>query len=507
MEKKERGLWYATIAAAGVLTAWLCYLTPLQFDDLWFLADTPKEGGMWERLAATWETTWMRCTHTDTFRLANLIAPTMLVAPRIIFSLLTGFFTSLTIYTACRLAKIEAGSLLSYLAAGGVILALPWFDFMYGIAFAMNYVWTSGVALLAVRCILSPGTGLKFFLQSLLCLAGGWMHEGFSLALLCGLFLYFGAAMMRKRIINRKSLILMGLMFIGVMIISASPSMQNRVGASEGSFLRMPVREAVINAVIGGFCIYLFLATAIICLSNKKKREEILSSPHSDELLIWGGAVLASGVLFVCFYGGPRIGWAPQLFSLTGMAMMLGMAGLKGGKTVHRAVSGLIAALIIVNLAWAIKEEIYLHKEEKEIRARFLQSRDGIIFYDTTRPRLSPALFKSSTRIFNETAPLFDYSLYWGDGKQLRIVPTALERFTGRNGREAESLPGAMVFEGYLIVPQGVEIPQSHMVFTTEEGRQIDSRYKTTEFRTPDGSGWTLVMPHDQTLNAGLKIR
>ncbi len=497
----DKMLWSITVTVTGILSAWLCLVTPLQFDDFWFLADTRHDASLWQRLAETWQRAWELCTHTDTGRLPNLLAPPMLVLPRFVFAALSGLCVATLLIYSRRLAGLRAGQPLSFILAAAIILLLPWFDFMYSVMFCMNYVWSSVLVLIAAWLILRASRSGKrppLWIFAV-CFAAGWSHEGLSLPLLCGLSVYF---LTRRKEISRGGWMLAIAIALGAALIFLSPAIWMRTGYSQAGMGRFPLREAAVHLIIGNGCFYVFAILGAFCLCIKRLRGRLLREP---ELLIWSVAAVAATVLFVKYYAGPRLGWAPQLFSLIGTAQIFRSMGIRTGTKTRYATGGVCLAAICVNLGAAVKEEYALRAEEIEIRRQFTASSDGVIFLDITRPKLSPALFKSSVRQFNERIPMWDYSQYYGYGRNLVILPRALRGFDGSNGAPALTLKGAQIYSGYLIVPQGFELPAT-LEAVTSQGR-FATRYRKDSFSTPDGRGWILVVPHEQVLRPGLKIK
>jgi hypothetical protein len=128
------------------------------------------------------------------------------------------------------------------------------------------------------------------------------------------------------------------------------------------------------------------------------------------------------------------------------------------------------------------------------------ESADGVIYFDNMLPHLSGSLFKSSMRQFNERVPLTDFSKYHGGEKMLRILPEKLRGFSPSRAKASGKLPGGYIYNGCFVVAGNVEIATNYLIWQPEGGKEIASRFKSSEFSDEGGNEWRLLTPHFRTL-------
>lgn len=136
--------------AVGVLVGVLYQVGTPMLDDYWFSMSSEGLDGFRARISWLAEMTSER-RMTDNWRLANVFGPLFLVVfPRWVFSVLTGLIVFLILRLGCAICRARSGSFRGWLWAAIFILVFPWYDSMVCVMFALNYVWSTAAALLAI---------------------------------------------------------------------------------------------------------------------------------------------------------------------------------------------------------------------------------------------------------------------------------------------------------------------------------------------------------------------
>lgn len=125
----------ALVALWGLLYA----VSPCNFDDFWFTPENWDGMGPWQKIAACFDLSFERCTHTDSGRFVNFTCAPFLAPPRWIF----GIFMALCLWLTTRFMDWMAGcgyrSLRLWLILAAFVFILPWYDYMLSTIFALNY--------------------------------------------------------------------------------------------------------------------------------------------------------------------------------------------------------------------------------------------------------------------------------------------------------------------------------------------------------------------------------
>ncbi|MDE6325067.1 MAG: hypothetical protein K2M02_02740, partial [Duncaniella sp.] len=309
----SKSLFDIWLAIVTILYIVVFALTPMIFDDYTYTLGTASITSAAEKVSAIWEISknhW----YNDTGRLCNLLSPIFLgLLPKLVFSIISGGFILMSVMLMCRLAGVKRGSTGSWVIALLVTFALPWFDYMFSVIFAINYVWPSALTLLIVYWFLNRNTiksELSTGVFSGMCitaLLAGWMHEGFSLPVIAGVLTLWVTRIQRP---DKKNMILFAFYLVGTLLIIISPALWTRTANSESLFMRMSLMEQILHGIGFNVMFFIFCAFLIIC-SFKRSFRNILNENKklkSITVFVASSSVVAS-LIFYLFYTGPRMGW------------------------------------------------------------------------------------------------------------------------------------------------------------------------------------------------------
>lgn len=383
----------ALVALWGLLYA----VSPCNFDDFWFTPENWDGMGPWQKIAACFDLSFERCTHTDSGRFVNFTCAPFLAPPRWIF----GIFMALCLWLTTRFMDWMAGcgyrSLRLWLILAAFVFILPWYDYMLSTIFALNYVWSSVIILSAYYFILRSVSGKSYgpvasAMIGLLCFVAGWAHEGLSIPLVCGTVLAF--LILRKRPGKRMAIYLTCLCLGILMIVSSS---LRRAAAGEFGYGRFAPFELAAHLAMSNLMAVVYALLLIVTAASARLRSRYreLSGTARFVAVSCAGAVAAGIAINFAVYVSPRTGWGVQLFGIIGSAALLPIFrfGFLKNRIVRFCVALTLAGAVLFNLTAALREQTELSREAREIVRIYTSGTDGVVFYDNIKPKLTPALY------------------------------------------------------------------------------------------------------------------
>lgn len=470
-------------------------LTPLLGDDLWYMMTSSGASGKWMAFKAVCSEV-ARHWSFDTGRLANLINPPFLVyVPKWIFGIITGGFTVVMIELSRRFAGVSMGSVLSWCVVFAIVFVLPWLDYMFTVVYALNYVWTATVSLLALYFVTKrvPEGRWAFGFAMICCLVAGWMHEGFSMPILSGLAVYF----IVKRKITRRQMWLAGAWILGAMLIFVSPAFWNRTSGSYSIMVKFAGWESLLSATLFNCLSFLYVAVFLLTELSGKSRWRIKEQGANAFAWMFMVVVLAGSALFYMYYNGSRMGFVTQLFAAIGIAYILKYRWKACGDKVRVLVGAIVVICMSAHYVKSVMEQETLRKEFYEIVRLYDSSADGIIYYDNIKPKIGVSLLRPSYRTFNEHFPMQNFSCYYGPYKpDLVIVPRVLETIDMKKAQISAGTP-LFIYEGHILM-KGWDEKIRKVRIRTDAGSEIVSRVRQDEITTIDGKRYLHIVPHLQ---------
>lgn len=488
----------------SLLFALIYALTPPGADDLLFMKGTKGVESLAGRIGMLPDLMAYRWA-SETGRFGTMFSLVSLnVMPRWLFGLLSGGVLFLLFRYCVKAARVEAGSLLSWLLFAVIVFALPWYDYLFLETYSLNYVWGGCFAVMTVWFFYNARTygGLKLAGACAVAFLAGWTHEAYGAPLLFGATLY---AVLRRREISRQELCVGAALGLGMLVIFLSPTFWTRAGG-EPLILKFPLKEAVIQLGPSLLLFLVFVVSLVCGVAVKSWRRRLREA--GPELALFGGFVAASLGVTLLFYCGPRSAMPLLLFSAVGAAFVFGRAPRNASGGVALTAGLVFSAVAVVHLCYAAVMQRKCLREYEEIVRLYAASADGTFYYDLTYPRLDGSLFKTSVRQFHESSPLFMWRVYYDTEKYPTILPTGLRGFRPAAATRALS-PGAMMYDGWIVLDDEGRERLADVVrlkVVTADGRELVSRYRAVPFKADDGREYVLIVPHVKTLDEDLAI-
>lgn len=499
---KSKAAYIFAAVILSVLFGWMFGITPLCADDLWYQTNVTGEPGTWERLVSSVKI----CAHHwtfDTGRLANMAtAPFLNYLPRWVFAILSAGAVFIVFIRGISLAKVPWISGRSALWLLAVCFVFPWFDFLFTVVYAANYVWGISLGLLYLYFYIDRNRGrCPSVLLLLFPVLTGWWHEGLSVPLIC----FIAAYMLSGRSKPTSKEIVMGVgLLSGIMIIMLMPAFRASVeGRCQFNWIKSVWYETLINVVVFNIIFYFYLFTFVSGLCIRRIRDRIRSNPENFAFLT--GALVfgtVSTAIYLIYYNGPRTGAFCQLICFIAMLRLLPAFFPSVGRNVAKGRMIFIAttALCIVNMAASIRIQTKLSREYNEA-TELMQSaqckKSGQLFYDVTPISFGIDAMKPTYMLLNSSYGLI----------RINVIPKALEEFEFNSSDVRHCRDKRLfVYRNYLIFKGNMPKERADVRLYASDGESIRSRLRYRPFITAKGDSAILILPHTQQIRNSFTV-
>ena len=477
-------------------------ITPLCADDLWYQTNVTGAPGTWERLVSSVKI----CAHHwtfDTGRLANMAtAPFLNYLPRWAFAIFSAGAVFLVFILGISLAKVPWISGRSALWMFAVCFVFPWFDFLFTVVYAANYVWGISLGLLYLYFFLDRNRRrcplVLLFLFSVLT---GWWHEGLSVPLLCFIAAYI--SFRRSKPTSRQIVMGVGLLS-GIIIIMLMPAFRASVeGRCQFNWIKSVWYETLINVVVFNIIFYFYLFTFVSGLCLRRVRDRMCSNP--ENLAFLTGALVFGSVstaIYLIYYNGPRTGGFCQLICFIAMLRLLPEFFPSIGRNAAKGQIIFLAttALCVVNMVASIRVQAKLSREYNDATV-LMQSaqckKTGQLFYDVTPISFGIDAMKPTYLLLNS----------WYGSLRINIIPKALEKFEfNLSGVRHCRDKRLFIYRNYLIFNAEMPKERPDVMLYTSDGESLRSRLRYRPFVTSKGDSEILIQHHAQQVRKSLTI-
>lgn len=420
------------IITFGILWA----IVPYYIDDCWYMQGAYGLPDRLQQFSKTYEHVYVHWLH-DTGRLVNLISPFFLtLMPKWVFAIISTFALWVIIRYACKLVDARPASLQQWLMIGAITFVLPWNDNMFSVIYTLNYVFTAALYLFVLYRIMQLANPefvasrrylTVTFIATFLC---GWAHEGFSVPLAVGLVVY-ALTIGLKKVPCR--VIWFGIILVaGIAALLCSPAIGERSRYAYNIIEGADETGWIWRIIVYNLLYYTYVIAFAMSLRRRDIRAELLSDGRRQLafhlMLLSAGAVLL--FLFFKFYTGARCGFCVQLTSSIGLVRLFNLWQNQKhfvGKPAYAAALAVAvtASTLYVNSS-AVALQVKLNRELEEVKALYLASEDGIIYYDVTPFHRGLPIVRTSIRQLTNDWNMYCFSLYYGNlDRRLQIYPTS----------------------------------------------------------------------------------
>lgn len=485
----------------AVLFGCMFQLMPVCADDLWYLADSCGAHGSLEYFTTTVSTCLDHWTY-DTGRLANMAtAPFLSLFPRSVFSLASILALFLILISGISLSK---SPWLSGRAAIWILIVsfvIPWFEFLFTIVYASNYIWCAALGLLFFYLFINDR-----FLSSAVPLIfigvlTGWWHEGMSVPLLCACACYIAFPGIR---VTRRRWFMLGGLLTGILIIAGMPAFRAMTGDRVSHLVKSVWIETMINVLAYNCCFYIYLLLLLAAFIRRSVRRRLCADRQAQALLLAIGVFgIVSTSIYIMYFNGARTGLFSQLMCGIGIMRLSPFLfpATRRGTLAGRCACGAAMALSLVSVIWAIAVQTRLSREYEDVSALAAEARKhgrGEVFYDATPIGIGPDFLKPSYMLLNT-----EYGL-----GGVVLIPQALQDF--RPDSDAATRCGddrLYIYRNHIVAVGRMPEERVDVSLTVADGRVLRSRVRMRGFAASSGDSCVAVLPHIMQVNANLEVK
>lgn len=490
----------------SIFFAILISLTPPGADDLVFMI--PMKGhdagpGLWQMMIEEMPRIWS----TQSGRLGNFMSmPFLYLMPKWVFGIISGILVGILIAVSCRLAGARFGSIVSWLIYATIVLAFPWYDYLTLVTYAINYIWAATAAVAAIFCFLNIQNyrGASLIGGCILMFIAGWIHEGFGAPLCAGVTICMIVGYKHS---SKKRILAWFFLCIGTCMTFLSPVFWHRSERASNFLLKFTYHEALMQlgpAFLYILALIFLVACVLLCKAARNK------TLHASPLIIFTVAAMASTVVFLKYYTGPRTGAPVILYSALACGYILSTSfrNLPSYVPLQWIIGIIIGGFSTIHLIYADISQRNCIKEYEDVTRLFEASKDGTIYYDLSYPTTDLSLFKTSVRQFHERVPKEFMRMYFAPDKKMVILPTIMKNFTPEKSHKSELSPAAMIYDGWIVLPEDFDVSSFQRIhILTEAGENLPSRFRVDKFYCPDYGYFQLITPHIKVLDNSIRIK
>ncbi len=508
----NRSIFVWACGVAAVLFGFIFYLTPIYNDDVWFLGNSVGERGSLIHLQTTVANAidhW----NFDTGRLSNLSGAIALsLFPDWLYATLSGLAIWYILIIGCKFSGCAPFSPGSAFWIFTVVFIFPWLDYLFGVIYSANYLWSVFFAFLLMRCIIHPSPFLvrernkiaNAIIIFILSLIVGWWHEGLSVLLISGMIIFriFYRTPQCGRV--RMNWSILGLV-CGLLILFSLPAFRNQVGERHSQLLKSVWWESAVNILVWNCLYYLYLLLFIIAVCRRTIRNRLITNGKFGLALnlAFLGAGGVSTLIYLIYFNGPRTGAFCQILSAIAILRLLPYMGVNDWLIYACKRRWIIAVLVLtasyINLGYSIMVQKRLTREYNDVMVLAAKAggENPEVYYDVTPIRFGIDLLKPSYNALNTT-----YGL-----RGINLLPSVLVNFSFDNPEVRKCSGDHLYLYKDKIIMRGI-FPEDRfdVELTLENGDRIRSRTRTRIFHTGDGEKVVYVLPHSQALQT-LKLR
>ncbi|MBQ2838401.1 MAG: hypothetical protein IJE73_01995 [Muribaculaceae bacterium] len=451
--RSQQWFYWGVIAMIAVAHILIYSIMPYTCDDYWYMTplrdycmgiDTsfPSE--------ALWEC-WRYHYECDNIRLANVVFTFTLLIPKIIPSIISGLLVGVILWLSSKLSGLSwRNPLLMMMLAFMLSFMLPWYEEMFTQCFALNYIWSTALALWLAYIFFIKENCPHYIIMALLGLVMGAWHEGIAGPLLVGFVTYL---VVKRRAVNRQRIAMIIGLVAGLIWLAMAPGLQTNVGYKTASL--------DIYAILSKLVLYhsplLILSLSILIALIKKDTRKLIVDP----IFVAFVAICIAGVALNFITNvGVRTGWMGYVFGIISIIYlwrnMKDARYGRGKSMLKRIITVAVALFLLAHYIVVVYYSINIRAEFDKVMVEYEKSPDGLVFADVTYDyQASPLAWKKPYfEIFT-----YDWVMYWKDkfyndcNKQMRVIPTCLRKADELKGEKVKGNNPFMIYDGYLYAP------------------------------------------------------
>ncbi|MCM1032329.1 MAG: DUF6056 family protein [Odoribacter sp.] len=437
MKTKATAYIYILTAIVAVAFLVMYIFTPTGADDLWFLKPVMFARDRGDTFFSGIFDCWCEHFYIDNSRIPQLLLPIILQIPRCITATIIWIVFCTTLILTFKIVpdtqhKFPVFSLMMLL----MIVVVPWYNYMFIISYAFNYIWPSALLLLGMLMYIRPARSSvsAFFIGML---TGLW-HESFGAALAAGCIgpmIFFPSQRRHDRLaMGIGAAIAFGCYFL-------VPGTYNRLDSHGTTIISISALRINIIPIL-----YLMMWGLAMCTKRWKLQA---STPTAT----FCAAAICPIIIISLLIHNVRSAYPALLISVPAICFLLPKL-LKPRRKTAFLISIAIWIFLLSHLAVATASTIRLNRAAQEIYNAIESSTSKSIelyidTYDTESSLPTLALRLPAVQIFTHNYFINTIKDYYRLD-HLRLLPEALRDYRG-NGTPLDGTGNLRLVNGYFV--------------------------------------------------------
>lgn len=469
---------------------------PRASDDYWYAFDFHDylegitQDYPWREIVDTWK----RHYTGDNIRLANVLLPFLLLAPKWLAALIP----PLCMIAAARMMcapwgfsrrMIPAQMLLMFL----LVFLLPWHEYLFTFCYSMNYVVTSLPAVLFVLAVVNPRRHFVIGLAS--GVAVGFLHEGFGVALLCASATVALLWAREDRELRLRRLALCLSLVPGLIFLLTAPGVARNFTARTDVFSP----HGILRVLKLHIPFFLFTALWILALARRRWRQRAIS-PLGVIIVVASVVAIA---MHVRYPRGYRTAWVAYLLCVWGLVWLYTfMTPARWHTLTWRG--GSIAAILLAVLVWhyavVVKYARVARDVHDSVERQYLANPSATAYADIlTVERLPLIAWRSpQSNSWNEWERWCFTMYHTGSDDRtqpvVNVVPEAMRTLSPLSGHLVPGSVEAREMDGYYFFRRPY-MRDGEVLFTRHGSLRKMCYFYHTPFRDINGEEWVFAVP------------
>lgn len=368
----------ATVALIALVNVFIFFFTPMTGDDWAYYSAFCGDHRMidsWWRYPLWAAGHWL----STNGRLGNLLYPPVFALPRIVYCLICAGMLALMYRQSLRanVTGVKQSLLMSMVFTSCLFFALPWWDSMTIFDCQANYIWTSGLVMLAFNILTSDNihhSRLSTAGYAAVSLMAGASHEAASMPLCVGLATYY---LLRRKWPPHPVRVPLIAFCAGTVFVTLSPGIIMRAGAAI-----TPDDTPVVLALKSVPAVILMAAVIAVMLCGQRSRR-VLRDLSSTPVVVLAVASLVSAVIAVSSGVVGRSGWFAEIYSFIVLFAIMSRF-ITARNRACDAVAVLIAVLMVAQASLTLLWQIDLGREHDRFEQLYTDTGSDVIYMDVT---------------------------------------------------------------------------------------------------------------------------
>lgn len=473
----QRWLPTALVVAVGVVFAVMYYLHPTLNDDNWFLApfapfmEHPSVGNFFH----SWKECMLEHFAIDNGRLSNILGCVALLIPKWITATIIGTCISVSVLMSARLAGVWHRSLpLTIMVLFLTVFAMPWYDFMFGVIYAFNYIVPTAIMLSTFRYF-QQGRLRNVIVAFLLGVFTCWWHELFGAGLLAAVVVFS----VLDKTANRRVAVAIALgIFAALAWHLLLPGAAVRAGNTNilgNVFSLLNVKHA-----------HIFVLTSLVYVVALcwRRWRRALFTPLALSMV---ATMIAGFVISRIFAGLVHATWLMDVGAIIVLVSTFRVCPVHVPSVISTLAGWLMFIVTAWHLALCLPWFFTMHREVAYARHLEEMHPGQTIF--------APLTVSSEVPFFTLGKPNFHVYSIWGTGLD-RVAPIALEDFDPQKAKSVGYDPSFNIwfYNGkYFVTDKETEFKEPLITYFESGGKTYSNQFFCIPFTTRTGHRYTYL--------------